>query len=294
MLPKENGKVHTQASSPLTRARSQPLQPKPPAIPASPGVGGAALLGSLELEAFVLNIDGSLRVHARHQLFGWAQGMLQNLVKHELLICSLRAAESSSYQVDSLAGPAFDPALIADLYCRDTALVPHLVKAWEESQFHPVFCDAGSDKSFADGPLARELKRCGASALIAHGTFDTFGKAASLFIFAGAPAQLGPKQGLLVELIVPFLQLACLRTRINRPLDESGDAAQRSAKLLTEREQEILRWVHLGKSNIEIGAIVGISPLTVKNHVQKILRKLNVQNRTQAVGRALALRILNV
>ncbi|MBI4205217.1 MAG: hypothetical protein HY527_09340 [Betaproteobacteria bacterium] len=33
--------------------------------------------------------------------------------------------------------------------------------------------------------------------------------------------------------------------------------------------------------------------LTVTNHVQKIRRKLNVLNRTQAIGKALALRILN-
>jgi len=39
--------------------------------------------------------------------------------------------------------------------------------------------------------------------------------------------------------------------------------------------------------------ILKISPMTAKNHVQKILRKLGVLNRTQAVGKALALRILN-
>jgi hypothetical protein len=39
--------------------------------------------------------------------------------------------------------------------------------------------------------------------------------------------------------------------------------------------------------------ILDISPLTVKNHVQKTLRKLNVLNRTQAVGKALALRLVN-
>ena len=39
--------------------------------------------------------------------------------------------------------------------------------------------------------------------------------------------------------------------------------------------------------------ILGISPLTVKNHVQKILRRLDVLNRAQAVGKALALRILD-
>ena len=63
--------------------------------------------------------------------------------------------------------------------------------------------------------------------------------------------------------------------------------------LLTPREQQILQWIYHGKSNIEIGMILDISPLTVKNHVQKTLRKLNVLNRTQAVGKALALRIVN-
>ncbi|MND01496.1 Transcriptional regulatory protein DegU [compost metagenome] len=63
--------------------------------------------------------------------------------------------------------------------------------------------------------------------------------------------------------------------------------------VLTVRETEILKWIYHGKSNIEIGMILSISALTVKNHVQKILRKLNVLNRTQAVGKALALRILN-
>ena len=47
-----------------------------------------------------------------------------------------------------------------------------------------------------------------------------------------------------------------------------------------------------GKSNQEIGTILGISPLTVKNHVQKILKKLRVQNRAQAVGKAIALRLI--
>ena len=93
---------------------------------------------------------------------------------------------------------------------------------------------------------------------------------------------------------MPFLHLAWVRTQVSRPAAEAGGGTSPGAPaLLTLREQEILRWIHLGKSNIEIGAILGISPLTVKNHVQKILRKLNVQNRTQAVGKGLALRILS-
>src|SRR6267378_2265630 len=71
------------------------------------------------------------------------------------------------------------------------------------------------------------------------------------------------------------------------------DATGQVTGFLTPREREILEWIYRGKSNIEVGMILKISPLTAKNHVQKILRKLGVLNRTQAVGKALALRILN-
>jgi transcriptional regulator EpsA len=254
----------------------------------------AALLDPFEVEALLLNMDASLRVHARHQFFGWTQGMLQNLVKHELLICALNGAEPSTYQVDSFAGPNIEPAQISELFRRDTILVPHLVKDWEESRFHPVGCDTDSGDEFTGSALASELKRAGVPSVILHGTYDTFGRPASLFVFAAAAGKIRPEQAFFVQLIVPFLHLAWLRTRINRPLDGPADGAHRNASLLTVREQEILRWIHIGKSNIEIGVILAISPLTVKNHVQKILRKLDVQNRTQAVGKALALRILNI
>jgi len=51
---------------------------------------------------------------------------------------------------------------------------------------------------------------------------------------------------------------------------------------LTNRELQVLRHVALGLSNREIGHSLGISIETVKEHVQNILRKLDVNDRTQA------------
>src|SRR5688500_8444511 len=56
---------------------------------------------------------------------------------------------------------------------------------------------------------------------------------------------------------------------------------------LTDRELEILRKVSDGLTNAEIGSALGISAQTVKNHVTSILRKLAVNDRTQAVVTAL-------
>ena len=51
---------------------------------------------------------------------------------------------------------------------------------------------------------------------------------------------------------------------------------------LTRRETQVLRHVALGLSNKEIGRSLGISIETVKEHVQNILRKISVTDRTQA------------
>ena len=51
---------------------------------------------------------------------------------------------------------------------------------------------------------------------------------------------------------------------------------------LSEREMEVLTYVTRGMSNKEIAGLMGISHQTVKNHVTSILRKLCVEDRTQA------------
>ena len=56
---------------------------------------------------------------------------------------------------------------------------------------------------------------------------------------------------------------------------------------LSPREMEILQFVVRGLSNKEIAKALRISHQTVKNHMTSILKKLNVQDRTQAAVTAL-------
>jgi DNA-binding NarL/FixJ family response regulator len=51
---------------------------------------------------------------------------------------------------------------------------------------------------------------------------------------------------------------------------------------LSPREMEILRHIAKGRSNKEVAYALGISRQTVKNHMTSILRKLAVNDRTQA------------
>jgi DNA-binding NarL/FixJ family response regulator len=56
---------------------------------------------------------------------------------------------------------------------------------------------------------------------------------------------------------------------------------------LTPREAEVLFWISEGKSNQDIGVILGASTGTNCKHVEHILSKLNVENRTAAAVIAL-------
>lgn len=51
---------------------------------------------------------------------------------------------------------------------------------------------------------------------------------------------------------------------------------------LTPREAEVLLWVAQGKSNADVGNIIGCSEKTVKQHISNIFDKLGVENRTAA------------
>ena len=55
---------------------------------------------------------------------------------------------------------------------------------------------------------------------------------------------------------------------------------------LTARESEVLNWIAQGKSDAQIGAILGVSARTVQKHLQSVYAKLGVENRTAAVMRA--------
>jgi CheY-like chemotaxis protein/DNA-binding CsgD family transcriptional regulator len=56
---------------------------------------------------------------------------------------------------------------------------------------------------------------------------------------------------------------------------------------LTLRESEVLYWVAKGKTNRDIGDILGASPATVKKHLERIHDKLGVETRTAAAALAL-------
>ena len=87
---------------------------------------------------------------------------------------------------------------------------------------------------------------------------------------------------LLFSLLLPHI-----RTLLEPLPALPNEPARLRALGLTVREQEVLFWISEGKRNAEAAAILGISPGTVKRHLENIYRKLGVENRHGAARRAL-------
>ncbi|WP_439859271.1 response regulator [Pseudomonas sp. MBLB4136] len=73
------------------------------------------------------------------------------------------------------------------------------------------------------------------------------------------------------------------------PDGEAARAALTRRYQLTARELEVLEWVACGKTNRDIGEILGLSPRTVNKHLEHVYVKLGVETRTAAAAVAMAM-----
>jgi DNA-binding CsgD family transcriptional regulator len=126
--------------------------------------------------------------------------------------------------------------------------------------------------------------------MLVHGSGRLAG-GSTLFALCGWAVRPAARHAHFLALLLPHLHLALLRLAEAAARDAPPRAGEALARPLSGRETEILGWVREGKSNYEVGCILGISALTVKNHLQRIYRTLGVSNRTHALSRCLALRL---
>ncbi len=70
-----------------------------------------------------------------------------------------------------------------------------------------------------------------------------------------------------------------LSTFIERVTTSPGRIFPAGRVTFTDREKEVLEQLVTGRSNKEIGSVLGIEERTVKAHVAKLMRKVGVQNR---------------
>lgn len=247
----------------------------------------SVFLTPLDSENLLYALDGALRIRSRGQFQRWVQGSLQVVLPHEIFVGARGEILAGRYRYDCFSATPPAPRFAAALADPIDGLMMRLIDLWQGNGRQPLACTV-SDTGPLPARLRVMLARCGIVRFVLHGML-TDGEG-SMFAFFNGPPASDERETYFLELLLPQLHVAAQSFDHTDGVDEPSDEI-RLDEVLSERELQVLQWVREGKTNQEIAQILVISPLTVKNHVQKILRKLKVTNRAQAVARAAAARV---
>ena len=242
-------------------------------------------------------ISESLRLSQRTHLFNWLQGEFQFLLGHEVMICGVKSTDSDAYQYEYFTSTRyFTDIQFNSLVEQQTGLVDQVIKQWKESAMPLFVVNATKPSEFSNYSIVNydelALQNSELKDFVVHGFGDQHSKISSVVIFARLHKPPGSNNAHMLELIMPHLHCALIRITSSR--NNVVMTSSQTSNIMTKRELEILQWLHMGKTNWEISTILDISPLTVKNHVQNVLRKLDVQNRSQAAVKAAKLGLIKI
>jgi transcriptional regulator EpsA len=255
-----------------------------------------AVLSANDQECLLRAIEFAQPIRNRGQLFVWAQVYLHWLIAHEHLLCAYGDFRRPNVNILKISTRSFTEKQTAEIFDPMSGLVVRAIVAWYESGEEPlaVYPGEGIDRHYER--FRGTLERCSLENFVVHGARNVDGTTGAYFVLAGIPHAFGARHAYLFHLIMPHLRKTLeriLASECRQQILEAPDTPPAAAKrLLTQREVNVLQLVQAGEGNKEIGIILKISPATVKNHMQNILKKLRAQNRAQAVSQAISLKLL--
>lgn len=242
---------------------------------------------------FMELLQESLWINTHLELFLWLQGRLQQHLPHDILIAAWGDFSIGLIYFDVISAlPGVRTEKISNE--KLTRLLKRLFNYWDNHGRTPML--HGMD----DGLVLEEEIGCEVidqnfnhmKSVLVHGIKDFRGRHDCLYVLLNTAQFTHPRTCTMLEALLPYIDTS-LRKVPHLPeqfpnaelSSEPIEADSDSLSDTTPREAEIMELVRAGKTNIEIGMILDISAFTVKNHLQRIFKKLNVISRAQAVAK---------
>ncbi len=260
------------------------------------GVGNQMNMGSEDRDQLLDVIQKSMAIRKHIDFFLWLQQEVRYFLPHDVLIAAWGdfARGPISYDIASSIPGIRTQTIIDGSYI--DPLITGLYEKWigygqqgYELRNVDVFSMPGGQSLLQSsiGELASMRS------VVVHGIHDRRSNDDCLFVFLDQSPAVQLDQTVL-GLLLPHIDAALRRVESLQPSEPPPlpapviSISKHVANDISFREEEIMTWVGQGKSNEEIGMILGISPNTVKNHLKKIFQKLNVSTRAQAVAKYMA------
>ena len=245
-----------------------------------------------EGERFLRIVAQTTRIKRHYELYQLLQSEeIQHFIPHQVLIAAWGDFGEPNLKLDvTSAIPGVRTGLLSG--CTIGGPLKDLYKRWLVHGRRPLLLDSTMGVRLAYSPCSCALHKSlqGVWSLLVHGITDARDGSYSLYLALNANSIVIGHSAerfclladpLITQIDVAFRRIAALKSP-GLPANQESPATLR---VLSAREEEILQLVSEGKTNAEISKILAISSFTVKNHVQRIMKKLNAGNRTEAVAK---------
>lgn len=245
-----------------------------------------------DFQRFHALVSEVLAVRSHPALLTWLQGALQEYLPHDVLLAAWGDFHLGVVYYDLISGRP-------DVHTENASaksvgiLLKTLFDEWVERGKEPYSLNVGHEgvaweHVLEPATIASIMEQMSSS--LVHGISDHRGRHDCLYIFFSQYPKRRRSDYAAIRILLPYIDAALRQVELRSghikgaasPVvtDQSTDDG-----LLSPREMEIMHWVSLGKTNSEIGDILDVSAFTVKNHMQRIFKKMDVINRAQAVSK---------
>ena len=245
-----------------------------------------------EGEKFLRIVAQTSRIRRHYELFQLLQsGEIQHFIPHQVLISGWGDFGGTHLNFDVVSAiPEVRTGLLN--CCSIDSLLNDLYRRWLANRRQPLLFHSTPDSKLTDSACDCALHKSlqGTGSFLVHGVVDVRDGRDSLYV-AYNPGSIASGHGielvdglvdqLIIQVDAAFRRIAALKSPGLHPNHEFP----MRPPILSVREEGILRWVSEGKTNREISTILAISVFTIKNHMQRIMQKLDAANRTMAVAK---------
>lgn len=247
-------------------------------------------LSAEESGRFLRIVSSALLIERHYQLFLWLRGEVQEFLPHQILVSAWGDFGQWDLKLDVVSAvPGARTEALRQHPIDD--LLKSCYTSWVAGGRRPLVVKAASLlESLGTRPGAIYDAMRDMRSVLVHGVHDARSGHDSLYVVMNSGSITEGRardqfayvmDSLIGQIDLAFRRVAALPiARAKGGGEEQGDWLELSA-----REQEILDWLCQGKTNIDIATALDISPYTVKNHVQRIFKKIGVNNRTQAAAK---------
>jgi putative two-component system response regulator len=263
-------------------ASSVAVRPPPATHTISPSIMSLCQLIDVQLLHLA---DVAAKVHTRAEMWQWARGPLREAVPHQHALLAFGHCHSLGIKLRDLASIDLPEGYLGTLQRSEDELASPILERWLAKR-EMMHVSAASFAAPQHATWRNHFDSHGLRNVLIDGRVSEADQTVVLLkLYNCHPHAVAAMTGLGATVLAA---LEGMWMRIAQAEAAAATLARtdrlKSAAALSAAEKEVLKWVKLGKTNIEIAQILGKSEFTVKTQVQKILDKTRTVNRTALAG----------